>query len=377
MTEDITYVGLDTHKETISVALARAGRSGVVQHFGQIANRPAAVERLARKLAEGGHRRLRFSYEAGPCGYGLHRHLHELGHDCIVAAPSLIPRAPGERVQTDRRDAMKLARQDRAGELVAIWVPDAAHEAMRDLVRGREAAVETLMRARQQLLGFLLRQGRIYPGKTHWTQAHRRWLASLAFEHLAQRTLFHEQIEAIGEAQGRRDRLTGQIESLVAPWERAPLVAALMAMRGIALVSAMTLVAEIGDFRRFAKPCQLTAFLGLVPSEASSGKRVRRGAITRAGNARVRRILDEAAWSYLGKPRIGLALGQRQAALAKPVRDIAWKAQLRLCHRFRHLLAKGKSRPLAVTAVAREMVGFLWAIARQVEPAADATVSPR
>jgi transposase len=361
-------VGLDTHKATISVALAESGRSGEVRYYGQIANRPAAVERLARRLGKA-RGRLRFSYEAGPCGYGLYRQLVALGHECVVIAPSLIPRAPGERVQTDRRDALKLARSDRAGELVAIRVPDPADEAMRDLVRGRESAVAALTRARQQLHGFLLRQGRIYPGKTHWTRTHRRWLAGLAFEHDAHAILFQEQLETIAEAEARRDRLTGEIERLCTVWSRRPLVEALQAMRGIALVSAVTLVAEIGDFRRFARPRQLMAYLGLVPSEASSGKRVRRGAITRTGNARVRRILDEAAWTYLAKPRIGAALARRQAALAKPVRDIAWNAQLRLCHRFRHLLAKGKPRPLAVTAVAREMVGFLWAIACHIETA--------
>lgn len=366
MMEDITYVGMDTHKETISVALAEPGRTGEVGHYGRIASNPAAVERLVRRLAKT-HGTLRFSYEAGPCGYGLHRQLIALGHDCIVVAPSLIPRPPGVRVQTDRRDAMTLARADRAGDLVAIWVPDPAHEAMRDLVRGREAAVTTVKRGRQQLLSFLLRQGRIFPGKTHWSKGHRHWLAGQTFEHAAHQILFHEQIEAVREAEARRDRLTGQIESLMAQWDRAPVVAALSAMRGIALIGAATLVTEIGDFRRFATPRQLMGYLGQVPSEASSGKRVRRGGITRAGNARVRHILTEAAWTYLHKPRIGPALTKRHDELPKAARDIAWKAQLRLSHRFRHLLAKGKRRPIAVTAVAREMIGFLWAIGCQAE----------
>lgn len=239
---------------------------------------------------------------------------------------------------------------------------------MRDLVRGRDAAVTAVKRGRQQLLSFLLRQGRSFPGKTHWSKGHRHWLAGQTFEHAAHQILFHEQIEAVREAEARRDRLTGQIESLMAQRDRAPVVAALSAMRGIALIGAATLVTEIGDFRRFATPRQLMGYLGQVPSEVSSGKRVRRGGITRAGNARVRRILTEAAWTYLHKPRIGPALAKRHDELPKAPRDIAWKAQLRLSHRFRHLLAKGKRRPIAVTAVAREMIGFLWAIGCQAEP---------
>lgn len=371
MTEDITFVGLDTHKATISVAIAEAGRGGEVRYFGKIRNEPSEVGRLARKLGKQ-HGRLRFSYEAGPCGYGLQRQLTGLGHECIVAAPSLIPRSPGDRVQTDRLDALTLARADRAGELEAIWVPDPAHEAIRDLVRGREAAMRVRNRARQQLLGFLLRQGRVYAGKTHWTKAHQHWLDGQSFEHAAHQILFHEMREAIGEAQARLDRLGEQIASLMEQWDRAPVATALTAMRGIAQLGGATLVAEIGCFSRFTTPRQLMSYVGLVPGEASSGKRVRRGPITGAGNSRVRRLLTEAAWHYLDKPRIGAALSQRQEELPKAVRDIAWKAQLRLSKRFRHLLANGKPRSLAVTAVAREMLGFLWAIACHVERPATA-----
>jgi transposase len=369
--ESITYVGMDTHKATISVAIAQGGRGGEVRYWGKIRNEPAAVGRLARKLGKQ-HERLRFSYEAGPCGYGLQRQLTALGHECIVAAPSLIPRAPGEQVQTDRLDALTLARVDRAGELEAIWVPDPAHEAIRDLVRGREAAMRSHNRVRQQLLGFLLRQGRVYPGKTHWTKAHQHWLDGQSFEHAAHQILFHEMREAIREAKARLDRLGEQIAGLMGQWDRAPVATALTAMRGIAQLGGATLVAEIGCFSRFANPRQLMNYVGLVASEASSGKRVRRGPITGAGNSRVRRLLVEAAWCYLDKPRIGVSLSQRQEELPKEVRDIAWKAQLRLCKRFRHLLSRGKPRPLAVTAVAREMLGFIWAIACHVEQQAPA-----
>ena len=261
--ETITYVGMDTHKATISVSLAVGGRDGEVRHYGKIANEPAAVERLVRKLGKT-HKHLRFSYEAGPCGYGLHRQLRALGQECIVAAPSMIPRPPGERVQTDRIDATALARADRAGELTAIWVPDAAHEAMRDLVRGREAAMVALVRGRQQLLGFLLRQGRAFPGKTHWSRVHRRWLADQVFEHTAHRVLFQEMLDAIADAKARRDRLGEQIATLSAQWDRQPIANALTALLGIAQLGGTTMVAEIGSFRRFANPRQLMGYIGQV-----------------------------------------------------------------------------------------------------------------
>jgi len=368
MEQVITFVGLDTHKETITAALAVGGRDGEVRSLGRIANRPAAIERLARDLAQR-YGRLRFSYEAGPCGYGLYRQLHRLGHECIVAAPALIPRRPGDRIKTDRRDSLKLARQDRAGELTAVWVPDVEDEAMRDLVRARAAAVAAVTRVRQQLQGLLLRNGVVYEGQTRWTRRHRSWLAGLRFEPPAQQIVLDEYRRAHAEAEARRDRLTAALERLMAGWKRAPLVGALQAMRGVALVTAATLVAEIGDFRRFSHPRQLMAYLGQVPSENSSGPRVRRGGITKAGNGRVRRVLTEAAWTYLAKPRRSVALEQRRGGLPPAVRAIADKAETRLATRFRHLLAAGKQRPLAVTAVAREMIGFLWAIAHAIEPA--------
>jgi transposase len=366
MAKGITFIGLDTHKETITAALAVEGRDGEVRGLGRIANRPVAVERFVRALAKR-HGRLRFCYEAGPCGYGLYRQLRRLGHECIVAAPSLIPRRPGDRIKTDRRDSMKLARQDRAGELTAIWVPDGEDEAMRDLVRARAAAVVAVTRARQQLQGLLLRQGIVYEGRTRWTKRHRRWLAGQCFEHPAQQVTLDEYRMAHAEAEARRDRLTHAIERLMAGWKRARLVEALQAMRGIALVTAATLVAEIGDFHRFAHPRQLMAYLGQVPSENSSGDRVRRGGITKAGNGRVRRVLTEAAWTYLAKPGTGAALARRRDGLPQALREIAVKAETRLANRFKHLLAAGKPRPVAVTAVAREMIGFLWSLAQAVE----------
>ena len=296
-------VGLDTHKAKIAVAVAEPGRSGEVRFQGEIANQPEAVRRLIERLA-GKHGRLRVCYEAGPCGYGLYRQIVALGHDCTVVAPSLVPRKPGERVKTNRRDALTLARLHRAGELTGVWVPDPTHEAMRDLVRARTAAMEAVRRARQQLQGFLLRHGRVFTGRRAWSPAHRRWLVGLRFEHPAQQVVLQEQLDVIDEAERRRDRLEAQIRELVPGWSLAPVVAALQAMRGVAFLSAVVLAAEVGDFRRFASPRQLTAWLGLVPSEHSSGAKVERGGITKAGNGRARRVLVEGAWSYRFPARV-------------------------------------------------------------------------
>jgi len=370
--EDRTVcVGLDTHKAKIAVAVAEPGRLGEVRFWGEIANEPEAVRRLIERLGTK-HGTLSICYEAGPCGYGLHRQISALGHDCMVVAPSLVPVRAGDRVKTNRRDALTLARLHRAGELTAVWVPDAAHEAMRDLIRARTAAMEAVRRARQQLQGFLLRHGRVFTGRKTWSAAHRRWLAGLSFAHPAQQIVLQEQIDAISEAEDRRDRLSEQIKELARDWSLAPVVAALQALRGVAFLSAVVLVAEIGDFRRFANPRQLMAWLGLVPSEHSSGSKVERGGITKAGNGRARRVLIEGAWSYRFPARVTSLIQVRLDNVPEGVRAIAWKAQLRLCARFRRLVAAGKNVNLVTTAIAREMAAFAWAIARQVQPTAVA-----
>ena len=269
----------------------------------------------------------------------------------------------GDRVKTDRRDALMLAKLHRAGELTAIWIPDAAHEAMRDLVRARATAVRVLAKARQHLQGFLLRHERIYHGARAWTLAYRRWLTTVRFEHPAQQIVLQDYIHAVQEAKTRRDRLTQQIEELLPNWSMAPVVAALQSMRGVALVVAVTVVAEVGDFRRFANPRQLMAYLGLVPSEHSSGSSVRRGGITKAGNALARRVLIEGAWTYRMSARVSRKLHDRLEGLPAAVREIAWKAQLRLCSRYRRLAATGRPKVVVTSAIAREMVGFIWAIA--------------
>ena len=369
MGDRITYVGLDVHKEGIVVAIAEGGIGGEIREYGRIANTAAALDRLMRKLGGAGVG-LRFCYEAGPCGYGIQRQLSAHGHECVVVAPSLIPKRAGDRVKTDRRDAASLARLHRAGELTAVWVPDVGHEAMRDLVRARLDAVHALRRARQQLSGFLLRQGCHY-GRPAWTKLHRRWLADLKFEQAVHHIVLEDYITTVEAAAARRDRLTAQIEAMLPDWTLAPVVAALQTMRGMALVNAATLIAELGDLWRFSNPRQLMAYLGLVPSEHSSGASVRRGGLTKAGNSTARRLLIEAAWCYRFPARVSRELLLRQEAQPKPIRAIAWKAQLRLCARYRKLARSGKAANIVTAAIARELTGFIWAIARRVPPAAD------
>jgi transposase len=366
MEQTIIYVGLDVHKDTIAVALAEGGKRGEVREYGKIANTPSAMKTLSVKLAGGG-RELRFCYEAGPCGYGIQRQLTAMGHDCAVVAPSLIPSKPGDRIKTDRRDAIKLAKLHRAGELTSVWVPDQTHEAIRDLVRARLAAVRTVRQARQQLSGFLLRHGHHY-NRPAWTLTHRRWLSGLKFDQPVHYIVLEDCIATVEAATARRDRLEAHIEAVLPNWSLAPMVQALQALRGVALVAVATLVAELGDITRFANPRQLMAYLGLVPSENSSGRTRRQGGITKAGNGAARRMLIEAAWSYRFPARMSRELLLRQEKLAKPIRDTAWKAQERLCRRYRQLAQAGKLPTVTIAAIARELSGFVWAIAKQVPP---------
>jgi transposase len=360
------FVGLDVHKDQISVAVAESGRGGAVEYLGQITNDPAAISKLCTRLARPGAT-LSFCYEAGPCGYGLHRQLTSLGHRCEVVAPSLIPTKSGDRVKTDRRDATMLARLHRAGELTSVWVPDAAHEAMRDLIRLRSTVRQIVTRARQHLQGFLLRHGRSQGAARAWSVAYRRWLSTLAFDHPAQQIAFQDYVDAVSDAERRLKRVEEQIQRLLADWTLRPVVDALQALRGIALINAVVLVSEVGDFTRFATPRQLMAYFGLVPGERSTGRTVRRGGITKTGNSHARRVLVEGAWAYRMKPRVGRHKVDRIEALPKPVREIAWKAQVRLCARYRRLTALGKTANVVTVAIAREMVGFVWAIACTVQ----------
>lgn len=367
------FVGFDTSKSRNSVAIADGGRGGEVRFLGEIENTPAATAKLVRKLATK-YQRLTFCYEAGPTGYGLHRQIKDLGFECVVVAPSLIPKRPGDKVKTNRRDALILAKLLRADELTPVWVPDGPHEAMRDLTRARETAMLDLRTKRQHVSAFLLRLGKPYPGKTTWTKAHVRWIVSQKLEHPQQRLVLEEMMLAIRQAQERLIRLEQAIAAAVAEWSLAPVVTALMAMRGIDLVSAATLLAEIGDLSRFGTPTELMAYLGLVPSENSTGDTVRRGPITKAGNRRARRMLVECSWSYQHPPRVGQAKQPKVDAAPPAVREIAWKAQCRLYRRYRMLTRKGKLKTVAIVAIARELAGFIWAAARAVTTAPVAAV---
>jgi transposase len=359
------FVAFDTSKSRNAVAIAEAGRGGEVRFLGEIDNTPAATGKLVRKLAAR-YGRMAFCYEAGPTGYGLYRQITSLGHECMVVAPSLIPKKAGDRVKTNRRDALAMVTQFRAGELTAVWVPDPRHEAMRDLTRAREAAVEDLRRKRQQVTSFLLRLGVPYPSKNTWTKKHMKWLASQKLDHAEQRIAFEEMLLAVRQADERVIRLEAAIRAAVPDWSLAEVVAALMAMRGIDMVSATAFLAEIGDLSRFRTPRELMGYLGLVPSEHSTGDTVQRGPITKTGNRRARRILIESAWSYRHPPRVGNKKQDRVAAAPPAAREIAWKAQHRLYRRYRALTRRGKLRTVAVTAMARELAGFVWAINREI-----------
>ncbi len=358
---DRKYVGLDVHKATISVAVADEGR-GEVRKYGTIRNSPEAVLKLVRKL--GPAERLVCCYEAGPCGYGLQRQLAGLGATCTVVAPSLIPTRPGERVKTDQRDAAKLARLLRAGELTSVWVPDAGHEALRDLSRAREAARDARHRARQQLRKLLLRLGIAEPsGTTAWSQGYWTWLRTVRLAQPLQQVVLVDAIEAVEAGTARLQRLEQQVAQAATTGRHAPLIAALQSLRGVGIITAVTLVAELGDLGRFATARPLMAYVGLVPSEHSSGESQRRGRITKAGNSHVRHVLVQAAWHYRHAPTLTAALAKRQASQPEAVADVARRAQERLHARYRKLAGR-KGRRKAVIAVARELAGFVWALAR-------------
>lgn len=369
MSQSITlYVGLDVHKDSIDIALAEAARDVDVRHLATVGGGVEPVTKALRRLVSAGHR-LHIVYEAGPCGFTLQRHLGGLGWHCEVVAPSSIPRPAAERVKTDRRDAMKLARLARVGELTAVRVPDSADEAIRDLVRAREDAVREQRNARHRLKALLLRNGIAYSGRGGWSAAHLRWLGTVRLPHPAQQIAFQEYLHAVTEAGMRIARHEQAMRDALMSWTLAPVVGALQALRGVQLIAAMTLVAEIQDFWRFATARQLMAYLGLVPCEDSSGPRRRQGAITKAGNAPARRMLVEAAHLYRYPARVSAVIARRHTDLPKPITDIAWTAQTRLCSRFRRLAARRVPHNKIVVAIARELCGFIWAIARQASPA--------
>jgi transposase len=358
------HVGLDVHKDSMSVAAAEPGRApgrliGKVTHD---------VNKLLKVLAKiGTAEQLHLVYEAGPTGFGLQRALKAKGYVCEIVAPSQIPRRPGDRVKTDGRDSVQLAECSRAGQLSAVWIPDPDDEAIRDLSRAREDAVNSRTQARHQLKGFLLRHDVRYLRKTSWCGAYYRWLATLNFGAGAAQTAFTEYWQAVKSADDRVDRLTKALQGSITGWRFEPVVGALQALRGVAAITAIGLVAEIGDLGRFAHPRKLMGYLGLVPSEHSSGERTSRGSITKTGNAHARRLLTEAAWNYRFKARIGKEAQVRQQELSEPVRMMGWKAQLRLTQRFAALNARGVQANKACVAVARELAGFVWAIGLQAQ----------
>jgi transposase len=372
----LAFIGFDSAKEKHAVAVAEDGRDGEVRYFGEIENSADAVNKFVTKLSRR-YDQLHFCYEAGPTGYGLHRQLTGLGHVCDVVAPALIPKRAGDRVKTNRRDAVTLVKLLRAGELRPIWVPDTIHEAVRDLTRARETAMLDRKVKRQQLLSFLLRHDRHFPVGKHWTKMHARWLTAQKFVHPAHQIVFQDQIEAINTAQNRLAALEQQLRDIVPTWTMAPVVEAYQALRGVSFLVATTFVAEVGDVRRFSAPQQLMAFLGLVPSERSTGDTVRRGSITKTGNTRARRVLVEGAWTYRFPARVTQTLQDRAKGLPEPVRTIAWKAQVRLCARYRRLVTNGKKPVVVTTAIARELAAFLWAIGHQVAPKSPIAVSSK
>jgi transposase len=355
------YVGLDVHKDSITVAYALG--SGEVEVLGKIGTTKADIERLCKRLQSKASR-ICVVYEAGPCGYGLYRQLVHKGFDCIVCAPSLIPRKPGERVKTDRRDAVKLVRSLRAGDLSAVYVPTVDDEAFRDLARAWVSAKDDLKRARQRVKAFLLSHGVRYTGRADWGPAHRRWLSAFSFDSLWQQLAFDELRRTIEDRLAQCARLEAALREAVVNWRFYPVVLALQTMRGVQFTTAVGILAELGDLSRFAHPRQLMAWLGVTPCEHSSGDKRSQGSITKNGNSYARKLLIEAAWSYQHPARVSPEIQRRHEGIPKPIVDRAWDAQVRLCRRYRRLVARGKQKNIAVVAVARELSGFIWDISR-------------
>lgn len=370
----IYHIGLDVHKDT--VAIAWAGSDGALEYHGTCTSSNLAVERALRKLAArfGTQlRALKVCYEAGPTGFVLARRLIELGVEVAVVAPSLIPQRPGERIKTDTRDALKLARLHRAGELKPIHIPDVSDEAIRDVCRARTDASEDMRRAKQRLGAFLLRNGHHYTGKSTWTAAHMRYLRELVLAHPAQKIVLEEYLTAIAAAHERIERLEAHMEELLDRWQRKAEVAAVMALKGFRTVGGMIIAAELGDLRRFEHPRQLMAYLGLVPREHSSGHSRRLGAITKCGNSHVRWMLIEAAKSYRLPEKVSSALAKRQEGVSRAIKELSWRAQNRLCKKYRRMRARGLHENKAATAIARELCAFLWELQVKVLPAKPVT----
>jgi transposase len=358
------FVGLDVHDETIAVATIYPG-SLEAEFLGTIPNNPDAIRKLLKKL--GDPKKIRVCYEAGPCGYVIYRQLTQMGISCLVAAPSLIPTKPGEHIKTDKRDAKKLAKLLRNGDLTPVWVPDEKQEALRDLLRAREEAGKDSSRKRKQLTSFLMRLGIRPPGKMkRWTISYYQWLKQIKFEEISRQIVITEYIYAVEQAQEKIKRYDKAIEEATAQITNQKLFKALQALRGIGLLTAATLIAEIGDISRFKTAPQLMCFLGLIPGEHSSGNTRHQGGITKAGNTHVRFLMIESSQHYRLNPRIGPELKKRQEGISEEVKAIAWKAQHRLHHKYRKMVIRGKSKQKAVVAISRELTGFIWAIASQV-----------
>ena len=370
----LLFIGLDVHTDSIAVSIASSD-SVEVRRYGIIGGSHDHVLRLAKKLQSAHpHAQLHFCYEAGPHGFPLCPCLQAHGYVCIIVAPSKIPRRPGDRVKTNRRDADQLARLFRSGDLTAIYVPDPQDEAIRDLVRARWLAAKQQHRARQQLKMFLLRHNLRYEGKTAWRPAHLRYLATVKLPFPEQQFVFQEFIQTISDAAARIERYDAQLPRVLAGWRWEPVVKALMGLRGLALLNALTLVAELGDLHRFACARQLMGYLGLVPSENSTGDERHQGGITKMGNGIARRALIEAAWNYCRPARVSRDLLKRQEGLSKAIKDLSWKAQARLHHRYKHLTTvKHKKAPVAAAALGRELSGFVWAVGQLVAPYAPKT----
>jgi transposase len=366
MFDDTTvFTGLDVHKDSITAACVGSSPDASVVDLGSIGTQQYAIDRLLKKLPPRDH--LRLAYEAGPCGFWLQRYLTSRGYDCQVIAPSLIPKKPGERIKTDRRDARKLALGLRAGLLTSVHVPTPEQEQFRDVVRAWQQSKRDVTIARQRLKAFLLRHDIRYAGTANWSAAHRRWLSEVSLPGTAQQIVFQEHLDTISERERRRDRLERQLDALAPGWSGYPLAQTLQAFRGIQKTVAYTVVAETHDLSRFARPTYFMAWLGLVPGEHSSGATRRQGPITRCGNHWARTLLVEAAWSYRHQPKVSRIIEARAGNIDPAIRAIAWRAQIRLHHVFSKLVGRGKHRNVAATAVARELAAFIWAAARQLE----------